>query len=60
MIYEVTYFADGMQVYRETFDILSLADAKRKAGETVQMLKTKYDIRRVCLYDGENTVEMCF
>lgn len=60
MDFEITYFANGTKVYKETFTILSLADAKRKAGETVQMLKTKYDIRRVCLYDGEKTVEMCF
>lgn len=60
MDFEITYFANGTKVYKEAFTILSLADAKRMAGETVQQLKVRYDIRRVCIYDGEKNHEMCF
>lgn len=58
MTYDITYFAQGKQVHRESLEFLSLADAKRHASETVCGLRSRYDVRQVSLYDGETIHEM--
>lgn len=58
MQYDITYFAQGKQVHSESFEFLSLADAKRHASKTVCGLRSRYDVRFVSLYDGETTHEM--